>query len=228
MKKLFSLLRRIPWWGYAAGVFYFVLQRVLYGLGAKLCVSFGMIEKAFEWKIPVIDDLFPLIPVFALPYLYCFVFWLMGPMAVSLTGKTNRKRFFYGFTLAYLIGFVFFIFVPTFMDRGKEGLLAVAEQPGLFHSLLHFIYKNDGWTVAYNLFPSYHCLISTYCYLGVRKQPEISKGYRVYSLIMAILTCLSTLFTKQHYLPDVIGGVLIALGCYVLMEKRIGDDCQTG
>ena len=50
--------------------------------------------------------------------------------------------------------------------------------------------------MAFNLFPSYHCLISTYCYLGVRKQPEISRGFRIYSLVMAALIGLSTLLTK--------------------------------
>ena len=221
MKKLITLLKKIPWRGYAAGIFYFVLQRYLYSLGARLCVSLGMIEKAFVWKVPFIDDAIPLVPVFAVPYLFCFIFWIMGPMAVSLTGRKNNIRFFLGFTLAYLIGFVFFIYIPTYMDRVKEGLLIAADQPGIFNTLLRFIYCNDGGPVAYNLFPSYHCLISMYCYLGVRKQEEISKGYRAYSLIMAVLTCLATLFTKQHYIPDVIGGCLISVICYVLMKKIV-------
>ena len=81
------------------------------------------------------------------------------------------------------------------------------------------IYSADGGTIAYNLFPSYHCLISAYCYLGVRKQRGISKGFKIYSLVMAILISFSTVLTKQHYIVDVFGGILIAVLCYILMEK---------
>ena len=36
---------------------------------------------------------------------------------------------------------------------------------------------------------------------------------------MAILICLSTLYTKQHYIPDVFGGVAIPLIVYWIVEK---------
>ena len=84
---------------------------------------------------------------------------------------------------------------------------------------MNFLTPADGGEMAVNLFPSYHCLISVYCYLGVRKQPEISRGFKLYSLIMAILICASTQFTKQHYILDVVGGVGIAVVCYILMNK---------
>ncbi|MBR6349947.1 MAG: hypothetical protein IKR67_05295, partial [Lachnospiraceae bacterium] len=58
-----------------------------------------------------------------------------------------------------------------------------------------------------------------YCYLGVRKQPEISKGFRIYSLVMTILICLSTVFTKQHYFIDIFGGLAISIICYLVVGK---------
>ena len=219
MKHLWEQIKRIPWWGWAFGVGYFVLQRVLYSCGAGLSRTLGTISYAFEWKVPVLDDLFPVVPVFVIIYLFSFVFWLCGPAAVSLTSRKNFVNYIVGMTAAYLIGFVLFIFVPTYMDRVKEGLLQIAARPGVFNRLLGVVYDSDGREMAYNLFPSYHCLISAYCYLGVRKQPEISKGFRVYSLILAILICLSTLLTKQHYLPDVFGGVGIAVICYFVTER---------
>jgi membrane-associated phospholipid phosphatase len=97
--------------------------------------------------------------------------------------------------------------------------MAIAAEPGFFNQLLATVYAADGSTLAFNLFPSYHCLISLYCYLGVRKQPEISKGFQVYSLVMVVLICLSTLFTKQHYIIDMIGGLGISLACYALMHR---------
>jgi membrane-associated phospholipid phosphatase len=105
------------------------------------------------------------------------------------------------------------------MDRAAEGLMHVAEGPGLFNGLLRTIYAADGSNLAFNLFPSYHCLISLYCYLGVRRQPEISKGFRIYSLVMAVLICMSTVFTKQHYFIDIVGGLAISIICYIIVNK---------
>lgn len=121
--------------------------------------------------------------------------------------------------MAYIIGFLFFVFLPTYMDRNAEGLMEQALQPGFFNGLLATIYAADGSNLAFNLFPSYHCLISLYCYLGVRKQPEISKGFRAYSLIMAMLICFSTVFTKQHYFIDIVGGLGISIICYSIVNR---------
>ena len=97
--------------------------------------------------------------------------------------------------------------------------MSVGEKPGFFNALLAWVYSSDGSERAFNLFPSFHCLTSAYCYLGVRRQPEISRGYRVFAFLMAILIFLSTLYTKQHYIVDVFGGVGIAVACYALVEK---------
>ena len=228
MKKVIETIKKVPWWGYVFGIVYFALQYGMYRFGDYLSHVIGTAGHAIEPKIPFIDDLFPVIPVFVVPYIYSYIFWIMGPIAVSLTKKRNFVNYICGLSLAYFIGFLFFVFMPTYMDRAKEGIMAAAEQPGFFNGLLKGVYAADGSNLAFNLFPSYHCLISLYCYLGVRKQPEISKGFRYYSLIMTVLICLSTLFTKQHYICDMIGGLGISLLCYILMNrldpgKRFGD-----
>ncbi len=219
MKAILRTLRSVPRWGWAFGFGYFALQYGMYRLGAWLSRVIGTIDYAFPCKIPVIDDLFPVIPVFVVIYLFSYVFWICGPIAVSLTAKRNFVNYICGLSLAYVIGFLFFVFLPTCMDRTAEGLMAIAAEPGFFNQLLATVYAADGSTLAFNLFPSYHCLISLYCYLGVRKQPEISKGFQVYSLVMVVLICLSTLFTKQHYIIDMVGGLGISLACYALMHR---------
>jgi membrane-associated phospholipid phosphatase len=179
----------------------------------------GTISGAICPKIPVIDDLIPIIPVFAVFYLFSYVFWICGPIAASLTKKRNFINYIVGLSAAYVMGFLFFVFAPTYMDRASEGLMEQAMKPGFFNGLLATIYAADGSNLAFNLFPSYHCLISLYCYLGVRKQPEISRGFRAYSLIMTILICLSTVFTKQHYFIDIVGGLVISIICYNIINR---------
>ena len=220
MKKLRSLLRAIPKWGWLLGLFYFGLQYGMYRLADWLTRITGTIAWAYVPKIPFIDDRIPVISVFVVFYLFSYVFWICGPIAVSLTKRENVINYVIGLSAAYLIGFLIFFFSPTYMDRVAEGLMDLADRPGLFNQLLGVVYRSDGSDYGFNLFPSYHCLISSYCYLGVRKQPEISKGFRVYSLVMTVLICLSTVFTKQHYFIDIIGGLTISILCYIIVKKR--------
>jgi len=211
--------KKIPWWGWAAGFFYFGLQYGMYRLADWLSRVFGTIAHAFPPKIPFIDNRIPVIAVFAVIYLYSYIFWICGPIAASLTKKRNFINYLVGLSAAYLVGFFIFLFCPTCMDRAAEGIMEIAARPGFFNGLLATIYGADGDALAFNLFPSYHCLISLYCYLGVRKQPEISKGFRIYSLVMTVLICMSTVFTKQHYFIDIIGGLGISLLCYTVVNR---------
>lgn len=218
MKKFTERVRRIPKWGWASGVGLFALQYGLYRLANWVSVKTGTVSHAYECKIPAVDDRIPVIPVFVLPYLWSYVFWICAPAAASLTKKRNYINYVCGLLTTYLISTMIFILWPTYMDRTKEGLLAYAQQPGFLNRLLGIVYAADGSERAFNLFPSLHCIISVYCWLAVRKQPEISKGYQRYSQAMAALICLSTLFTKQHYIIDSIGGIGISAGTYAFMN----------
>lgn len=212
-------LKKIPWWGYLAGIVYFILQYSVYRLGDFLSRVLGTIDNAWCPKIPFIDDMIPVVAVFSVIYVFSYVFWICGPIAVSLTKRSNFYNYIIGLSIAYAVGFLFFTFLPSYMDRVAEGLMTDMGFSGPFGQLLATIYAADGSDMAFNLFPSYHCLISLYCYLGVRKQEEISKGFRVYSLVMAILICMSTVFTKQHYALDIVGGLSISIICYIIVNR---------
>ena len=219
MKKLIEKLRAVPRRGWVFGIVYFALQYGMYRLAELLSRLLGTTARAFACKIPLIDDAIPIVPAFAVVYLLSYLFWISGPVVVSLTKRRNFVNYIAGLSLAYVVGFLFFVFMPTCMDRAQEGLMEAAARPGIFNGMLRVIYAADGSNLAFNLFPSYHCLISAYCWLGVRRQPEISRGYQAFALGMAILISLSTVLTKQHYFVDIPGGWAIALGCYWLMER---------
>ena len=81
---------------------------------------------------------------------------------------------------------------------------------GLSGVLMSFMQGIDAPT---NLFPSIHCLVSWFCFAAIRGNDKIPKWYRVLSGVFAVLVCASTQFTKQHYLIDVLGAVVISEGC---------------
>ena len=212
-----KLLKKIPAYGYIAGILFFALQYGLYQLGNYLSGVIGTKENAWCPKI-FLDNYIPVVSVFVVIYVFSYVFWICGPMAVSIGKKSHFINYVVGLLLAYLIGFLIFTFAPTYMDRVAEGLTTYAGN-GIFDKMLQTVYASDGGDIAFNLFPSYHCMISTYCYLGVRKQPEISKGFKIYSFIMALLICISTQLTRQHYLLDMVAGISIAVICYIIVGK---------
>ena len=69
---------------------------------------------------------------------------------------------------------------------------------------------------ATNLFPSIHCLVSWFCFIGIRGQKSIPRAYRIFSCVFAVLVFVSTQVTKQHYIIDVIGGIAVAEAAYYL------------
>ncbi|HCZ22524.1 MAG TPA: hypothetical protein DHU72_03520 [Rikenellaceae bacterium] len=204
----------IPRYGVVAGFALFILQHAVYLLGNSLSGLIG--NEPFCPKI-AFDALIPVIPIFMLPYIWAYPYWLMAPMAASLCDKEHFKCYVVAYSLALVIGGVMLAVWPTRMDRVAEGLTDPS-RPGVFASLMRFWYTLDGGRYAYNLLPSFHCLNSTMAYLAVAGRPEISKWFRCYSLVMTILIFCATVFVKQHFIMDVVSGIGVALFSYLVVK----------
>ena len=73
---------------------------------------------------------------------------------------------------------------------------------GIFYDAIRFLYKIDAPT---NLFPSIHCLVSWFCFIGIISDIKIPKWYKVISFLSALAVFVSTLTTRQHVIVDVVG-----------------------
>ncbi len=215
MNKIKNIIKKVPIYGYIWAVLLIILQALFYFLGSTISRKIGF--KPINMKIDSIDNAIKLIPIFIIPYIYSYILWFFAPIAISLTSKKNFINYLFGIIVSYIIGFIIFIFFPTIMSRVDERLYDNLGNDVLSR-LIKIIYDSDGKEYGYNLFPSYHCLVSTYCYLGIRKQKEISFSFKTYTLIVAILICMSTIFTKQHYFADILGGVGIAIFTYIIIK----------
>lgn len=198
------------------GLFYLAMQHAIYLLGHYLASWIGF--EPFLPKIPL-DDLIPIVSIFIIPYIWSYAYWAMGPMAVSLCEKRHFEDFMAAALVSCLAGTLFLAFFPTYMDRVAEGLYEVTENPTIFDKLRQFWYSLDGSEMAYNLLPSFHCINSTLCYLGVAGRKEIPKWFRVYSLIITLLIYASTVYVKQHYVLDIVTGAALAVIAYFLCKK---------
>ena len=211
---------RVKLYGVILGIVMLAAQHGIYLLCNEIAKACGFVP--FLPKVPAIDDLIPVIPIFIIPYIWAYAFWAMAPMAVS---KCDR-HYFFDFIAAYLgaclLGGVVLVFFPTYMDRIAEGIWNYPGK-GFFCDLMHLWYSMDGSEMAYNLLPSFHCINSTIALLGVWGRKEIPKWFQVYSLVTAILLYASTLFVKQHYFLDVFSGIAVALIAYYLCTHfRVG------
>lgn len=154
-----------------------------------------------------LDRSIPFIKEWVIIYLGCYIFWIVNYILICREGKEKWFRFVFADISAKLICGIFYIILPTTNVR------PVVSGNDIFSILMRFVYYAD---LPINLFPSLHCLMSWYCFIGIRKSKKIPIWYKIFSCIFAVLVCMSTQFTKQHYFIDIIGGILLAELCYFI------------
>lgn len=152
-----------------------------------------------------LDQLIPLVPWTVLIYFGCYIFWIANYILAGHTKKEQALRFYAADILAKLVCFFFYVVFPTTMPRPE------ISGNGIWEQLMLLLYRVDA---SDNLFPSIHCLVSWLCYIGVRRQAHIPKGYQALSCFFAILVFISTLTTKQHAIADVLAGIVLAEASY--------------
>lgn len=155
------------------------------------------------------DNKTPLFPSFILIYFGSYIFWIVNYILISRVNKDHCYRFVMADILGKFVCFIIFITFPT------TNIRPVLTATGPFVDMLKYLYSIDA---ANNLFPSIHCLVSWYCYIGLRNIKSIPVFYRNFSLFIAIMICISTLTTKQHVLIDVLGGIFLAELTYHLSQ----------
>lgn len=207
---------RVKLYGVILGILTALLQHGIYLLANEAAQLVGVTP--FLPKIPAIDDAIPIVPIFIIPYVWAYLFWAMAPMAASKCSFDHFLDYLAAYLFACIVGAIILTFAPTYMDRVAEGLYDPARQ-GVLTRLMRFWYSLDGGDLAYNLFPSFHCINSSISYLAVAGRKEVPKWFRVYSFITMILIFFSTVFVKQHFVVDVLAGILIAFPVFFLCKK---------
>ncbi len=149
----------------------------------------------------MLDNFIPFVPWTVVIYLGCYIFWAANYTLGCTQDKENAMIFMWTEIIAKAICLVCYVVIPT------TNIRPLIEGTSVFDKTMIWLYSADA---ADNLFPSIHCLTSWLCVIAVRDQDRIPKTYKVISVILAILVCISTLTTKQHVIVDVIGGVLLA------------------
>lgn len=151
-------------------------------------------------SIPVpFEDAIPFAPEWVTIYTATFIFWMLG-LAVCMTRERELCfRMFTGLYIAELICAVFFIALPTVIDRPE------AAGSLYYDRLLAQLYAADQPT---NLFPSMHCMFAYMVFRGFMIA-KLDKPVVIGSGLFAALVCASTVFVKQHFLLDTFAGIIL-------------------
>ncbi|HJT35747.1 MAG TPA: phosphatase PAP2/dual specificity phosphatase family protein [Pirellulales bacterium] len=146
----------------------------------------------------------PFVPWMALPYMSIDLFFLSAPFVMR--DRRELVVFAQRVTLAIVVAGIFFLAMPLQLavERPKlEGLMGTA----------------FGWFFAmdqpYNLCPSLHIALRT---LLSAVYARYTRGWlKLAALVWFSLIGFSTLLLYQHHVVDVIGGFLLAIGCFYLV-----------
>ena len=206
MKNLLKGLTRIlPAYGVFPVIFSFVFNCLVYS-GSRM-IAGGWYHHNIETGV---DRSIPFVPEFLMIYFGCYVFWAVNYILIARQDRRSVYQFFTGDFISRCVCLVSFLAFPTTNTR------PLITGSGLWNQAALWLYSIDA---ADNLFPSIHCLVSWFCYLGIRGRKEIPRWYQSVSMVIALLVFASTLLTKQHVIVDVAGGVLLAEFCFFIGRK---------
>lgn len=158
------------------------------------------------------DRAVPFVPEWVYIYLVCYLFWIANYILSAWFGKERFYQFAAADLSSRVVCLLFFVLLPTTNVRPE----VVGDSAAC--GLMRWLYAADQ---PVNLFPSIHCLVSWFCYISVRGRKEIPAWYRGFSLVFALAVAASTQFTKQHYIVDAVGGILLAEAAWYL-SRRLG------
>jgi membrane-associated phospholipid phosphatase len=178
---------------------------VYFGIGART------LGRPLHVPALPIDRMLPLVPAWMVVYGSLYLFALL-PLLVVRDAELLRRTM-KSYVLVMLVAYAGFIAYPTIGPRPNE-----VAAGGFAAWCLRLVYSLDQ---PYNCFPSLHVAHS---FVSAFACWRVHKGVGRMALLWASLVGLSTLFTKQHYVVDVIGGALIAGLAYVLFLRGFPRD----
>lgn len=155
-----------------------------------------------------LDRMIPLQPAWMFVYGSLYVFAMVLPLLV-VGDRALVRRAMQGYVLVILLSYAVFLLCPTSGPR-----LDTIAVTGFTTWTLQALYEMDP---PYNCFPSLHVAYSFVAAFACRR---VHRGVGVAAVVWAALIAISTLFTKQHYVADVVGGTVAALLAEVLFLRR--------
>ncbi|HYN81872.1 MAG TPA: phosphatase PAP2 family protein [Gemmatimonadaceae bacterium] len=172
--------------------------------GYHVIVAINRGRTAFMPEL-ALDRAIPVDPVWMLAYGSVWIFAFLPVFVVRQPALTRRAML--AFLTVFGAAYVGFLAYPTVLPRAET----VGE--GFFATSLEVVYSLDP---PYNCFPSLHV---AWAFVAALTCYRVHRGVGIVALFWAAIIGVSTLYTKQHYVVDVIAGIIIAYAAYLLFLR---------
>lgn len=159
-----------------------------------------------------VDRLLPLVPAWALVYGVLYAFLIALPVFV-IQQEDLIRRTVWAYLTVWITAYIGFLLYPTVAPRPS-----VVPGDGFAAWGLRFLYDADP---PYNCFPSLHVAHS---FVSAFAASRVHRLLGFIATACASLVALSTLFTKQHYVVDLVGGIALALAAYLVFLRGYSPD----
>lgn len=156
-----------------------------------------------------LDRAVPLRPAWALIYGALYLFLIVLPI-FAVRQQEQIRRTVWAYLMVWLTAYVCFVLYPTVAPR-PPGEVVVGEGFGEWG--LRFLYSADP---PYNCFPSLHVAHS---FVSALTCYRLHRGAGIAAIVAAALVGVSTVYTKQHYILDVLAGAFLACVAYVIFLR---------
>lgn len=159
-----------------------------------------------------LDRLLPLVPAWAVVYGALYGFLILLPVFV-IQQEDLIRRTVWAYLAVWSTAYVGFLLYPTVAPRPES-----VTGDGFAAWGLRFLYDADP---PYNCFPSLHVAHS---FVSALACSRVHRTLGAIATTFAALVALSTLFTKQHYVIDLVGGIALALAAYLIFLRGYSRD----
>ncbi len=163
-----------------------------------------------------IDDALPVLKPFVIPYVslnYVVYFTLIVFLLL-------RTKLFHSAALtmitAFFVSYFFYFFFQT------EVIRPVLTGTDLFTRMIQNVYAGDN---PYNDFPSLHTSVSTLLALHWLR---FDRRAGIVASIWAAFVVASTVFIKQHYVADLVAGLVLAFTVSIVFARVIPNEKAAG
>ena len=187
--------------------------------GAKLVQALFGMPYVFDLTLPV-DRWISFSPPWVLAYLASYAFWVYVYVVGTKESPLTAWRLLVADWIGKLVSLCFFLLLPTTNVRPE-----ITGQ-GICDKLMALVFTMDTPT---NLFPSAHCLIA---WIGTRfifRNKELPNGrfHRSFSAVGTLLVFLSTVYTKQHVVADLLGAIAVSeIAIFVSHHSKLPEKLQ--
>jgi membrane-associated phospholipid phosphatase len=154
-----------------------------------------------------LDRWLPVVPIFAVPYISLIPYIGVSLLAFLFFRIRIFRSAAVSMIIVWFISYAFYLFLQSYVARPQ----ITGIDP--FSAMIRTIYGSDQ---PYNDFPSLHTSLST---IIAVQWWRFDRRIGIPAAIWTALIVASTVLVKQHYLADVVGGLVLAGAASVVVMR---------